>query len=168
MICCDKCQEWYHFECVGVDIVRNKMIFRVQFQTLTTSTTCAPSARKRPQSKSKSPNKVLKSDKQKTSLILCTARLNKATKSPGKGLTKCSQFIKNENSRKLGLELMDGKEAMKSLRAEVTRCLISWFDAALRLLLARKPMSWWISKFSHLFLKAKWARKISFTPLIST
>jgi hypothetical protein len=47
MICCDKCQEWYHFECVGVDIVRNKFIFRAQFKTSTNLTMSAPSARKR-------------------------------------------------------------------------------------------------------------------------
>lgn len=46
MICCDKCQEWYHFECVGLDIVRNKIIFRPLFQTSTISTMSAPSARR--------------------------------------------------------------------------------------------------------------------------
>jgi len=36
MIGCDKCDEWYHFECVGLDIVTYSPLFIYRFIVLNT------------------------------------------------------------------------------------------------------------------------------------
>ena len=52
MIGCDRCDEWYHFECVGIDIVSNMGLnsFRLLYQILRHLSSYALSAKIKPKS----------------------------------------------------------------------------------------------------------------------